>query len=56
MFMDNLAKAQKPNRNKIITEWLVFLGTDEQTKLLNKLKKAGIEYDPKENTRYFESS
>jgi hypothetical protein len=56
MFMDNLAKAQKPNRNKIITEWLVFLGSDEQTKLINKLKKAGIEYDPKENTRYFESS
>lgn len=56
MFMDNVAKAHKPNRNKIITDWLAFLDTDEQTKLINKLKNAGIEYDPKENSRFFESS
>lgn len=56
MFMDHIAKADKPNRNKIISDWLAFLNDDEQIKLVNKLKNAGIEYIPSENKRFFENS
>jgi hypothetical protein len=56
MFIDTLAKVNKPSRNKIITDWLAFLDHDNQVRLINKLKDRGIEYQPKENTRYFENS
>ena len=56
MFMDTLAKVNKPSRNKIITDRLAFLDHDNQVRLVNKLQERGIEYQPKENARYFENS
>ena len=53
-FMDQLSKSPKSNRNKIITDWLLFLNADDQTRLVNKLKSRGIEYIPNENRRFFE--
>jgi hypothetical protein len=53
-FMDQLSISPKPNRNKIITDWLLFLSADDQTRLINKLKTRGIEYIPNENRRFFE--
>ena len=54
MFMDNVAKAGKSNRNKIINEWLALLDHDAQIRLINKLKARGIEYIPNENQRFYE--
>lgn len=56
MFMDTLARVNKPSRNKIITDWLSVLDHDDQVRLVNKLKNRGIEYQPKENFRFFENS
>lgn len=53
-FMDHIAKSDKPNRNKIITDWLAFLDDEAQTKLINKLRVRGIDYIPSENRRFFE--
>jgi len=53
-FMDQMSKSPKANRNKIITDWLLFLSADDQTKLINKLKIRGIDYIPNENRRFFE--
>ncbi len=53
-FMDHIAKSDKPNRNKIITDWLAFLDDEAQTKLINKLRVRGIDYVPSENRRFFE--
>lgn len=52
--MDQMSKSPKANRNKIITDWLLFLSADDQTKLINKLKIRGIDYIPNENRRFFE--
>ena len=54
MFMDNVSKAGKSNRNKIINEWLALLDHDAQIRLINKLKARGIEYIPNENQRFYE--
>tara|TARA_Y100000004_G_scaffold88980_1_gene99826 strand:- start:2 stop:211 length:210 start_codon:yes stop_codon:yes gene_type:complete len=53
-FMDHIAKSDRPNRNKIITDWLAFLDDEAQTKLINKLRVRGIDYVPSENRRFFE--
>lgn len=55
-FMDVVAVSDKTNRNKIITDWLALLSGEEQIRLVNKLKERGVEYQPKENTRFFENS
>ncbi len=53
-FMDHIAMSDKPNRNKIITDWLAFLDDEAQTRLINKLRSRGIDYVPSENRRFFE--
>lgn len=53
-FIDQIAKSNKSNRNKLITDWLAFLNADDQARLVNKLKLRGIDYIPSENRRFFE--
>jgi len=55
-FMDVVAVSDKTNRNKIITDWLALLSSEEQIRLVNKLKERGVDYIPNENTRFFENS
>ena len=55
-FMDVVAVSDKTNRNKIITDWLALLSSEEQVRLVNKLKERGVDYIPNENTRFFETS
>tara|TARA_B000000609_G_C24076233_1_gene294843 strand:+ start:435 stop:662 length:228 start_codon:yes stop_codon:yes gene_type:complete len=55
-FMDVVAVSDKTNRNKIITDWLALLSSEEQIRLVNKLKERGVDYIPNENTRFFETS
>jgi|DEB0MinimDraft_10_1074344.scaffolds.fasta_scaffold00676_13 hypothetical protein len=54
MFMDALAKADKSNRNKLITDELALINSDEQVKLVNELRSRGINYIPSENRRFYE--
>lgn len=49
IFMDQIAKSPKYQRNAIINDWLTFLSEDEQVRLINKLKMRGVEYIPSEN-------
>jgi|TARA_B100000902_G_scaffold391171_1_gene441402 hypothetical protein len=49
VFMDQIAKSPKYQRNAIINDWLTFLSEDEQVRLINKLRVRGIEYIPSEN-------
>lgn len=49
IFMDQIAKSPKYHRNAIINDWLVFLSEDDQIRLINKLKRRGVEYIPSEN-------
>ncbi len=49
IFMDQIAKSPKYQRNAIINDWLTFLSEDQQVRLINKLKVRGIEYIPSEN-------
>ena len=54
MFTESVS--DRSNRNKIITDWLAVLSASDQDRLVNKLKNRGIEYQPKENSRFFENS
>ncbi len=56
LFMDAISVSDRSNRNKIITDWLAVLSASDQDRLVNKLKNRGIEYQPKENSRFFENS
>jgi hypothetical protein len=49
IFMDQIAKSPKYQRNAIINDWLTFLSEDEQVRLINKLRVRGVEYIPSEN-------
>tara|TARA_B100000902_G_scaffold369605_1_gene393972 strand:- start:737 stop:973 length:237 start_codon:yes stop_codon:yes gene_type:complete len=49
IFMDQIARSPKYQRNAIINDWLAFLSEDDQIRLINKLKKRGVEYIPNEN-------
>ena len=55
MFMDYVSKATTESlRNQIIDQWMIHLDEDDQDRLVNKLRKRGINFVPAENRQFYE--
>ena len=55
MFMDFVSKATTESlRNQIIDQWMIHLDEDDQDRLVNKLRKRGINFVPAENRQFYE--
>ena len=55
MFMDFVSKATTESlRNQIIDQWMIHLNENDQDRLVNKLRKRGINFVPAENRQFYE--
>ena len=55
MFMDFVSKANTESlRNQIIDQWMIHLNEYDQDRLVNKLRKRGINFVPAENRQFYE--